>query len=34
MKKRIQENVQTQDLWVIRGVLTIALFFSFENNAI
>jgi hypothetical protein len=32
MKKIIQENVQTQDLWTIRGILTIALVFSFENN--
>ncbi len=32
MKKRIQEKVQTQDLWAVKGILTITLVFSFENN--
>jgi hypothetical protein len=27
MKKRIQEKVQTQDLWVVKGILTIELNF-------
>jgi len=32
MDEKNQKNVQTLDLWVARGILTIALIVSFENN--